>query len=59
MKTRETTKMERRNRLVYLDFNDVKSINDEIIYHCKRWVFSKKQLKNNQIAHIEKVKEES
>lgn len=46
-----------RNRLVDLSPCFVDSINDAIIFHCNNWVFSANKFTNDQIKHIQKVKE--
>ncbi len=56
MKQFKQTKMELRNRLVSLDSDDVKAINDRTIAHCQNWIYSQNEITNKQIRHIEKQK---
>lgn len=56
MKPFHKTKKGYRNHLVYLDSDDVKYINQSIVEHCKKWIFSKTALTNKQIEWINKLK---
>ena len=47
-----------RNRVIHLTNIEVKDVNYRIILFCRDWLFSKKEIKNNQINVIEQIKEE-
>lgn len=58
MRPYESTKMELRNRMIYIEGKQMKSINSLIILRCKRWLFSKNELTPHQIRRIEKIRKE-
>ena len=58
MRSYKLTKMELRNRMVYVDNKQMKSLNSLIISYCKRWLFSKRELTPHQIRRIEIIRKE-
>lgn len=46
-----------RNRLIRLKEKNVKDVNYRIKLFCREWLYCKKELKNNQIMAVEKIKE--
>lgn len=57
MKPFQKTKKECKNRLVYMDSDDIKYINRHIVKHCKKWIYSKTTLTDKQIKWIDNIKE--
>lgn len=56
MKPFQKTKKGYKNHLTYLDSEDIKYINQSIVEHCKKWIFSKTALTSEQIEWINKIK---